>query len=252
MIHLLQAEWYKMWKCTHIYTLLAVLATVTATYAAITVYMTLHTPNTLTINQQSPLLLLPELSPVIAICLVAFTGLFVASEFDNNTIHLPIAAGHKRLYVFISKLFPVIIAMLLFISTVALVLTSILYLTLDNENTIIHCLAQNLTLWSLHLLCHLNYVAILSTFAVCNKNAGLMIITGVSIVLGMAVILAVLQAFPTLEQFAKIMPQYYIQNLNKLPDNLSQFTIHAALVNAAWCLAACLIGYQMFKNMNIK
>jgi hypothetical protein len=133
---------------------------------------------------QSGVFLLGELSTMLALCLAAFIGLFVAAEFRTGTIHHALALGKKRTEVFLSKLFSAGMATLAFLLMATIVSTVGLTLLFDfGALPFSEYLMQLFAVLSLQLLLHFTCAVLFCMITFLNRSTGQTILIGTGYVL---------------------------------------------------------------------
>jgi ABC-2 type transport system permease protein len=132
---LIKAEWYKLCRSKVFLIILAVVAIYSAIQVGLVYFVRssdiaaqqdAHLSDMFAFEPlgQNGILMIGNASLILSICIAAFAGLFVASEFQQNTIRAALALGKKRVYAYLSKLIALCIAVALFIIASAAVSTA--------------------------------------------------------------------------------------------------------------------------------
>jgi ABC-type transport system involved in multi-copper enzyme maturation permease subunit len=264
MKELISAEWYKLRHNRLFYILLIVVACIAAFYTGVVKFLDsnpLAQGEAVAVGDvfefpaagQSGVFLLSELSTMLALCLAAFIGLFVAAGFSTGTIHHVLALGKKRTEVFLSGLFSAGIATLAFLLTACIVSTAGLTLLFDfGTLSFGEYLAQLFTVLSLQLLLHFTYATLFCLIAFLSRSPGQTILIGTGYVLASSVLLSILGSFDTFGPIAKILPQYYAASLSSLPDSLLPTVAGAIAVSVGYCAVAIWVGSSVFRKVDVK
>jgi ABC-2 type transport system permease protein len=264
MKELICAEWYKLRHNKLFYILLIVVACIAAFYTGVVKFLDTNPMaqgEAVAVGDvfefpaagQSGVFLLGELSTMLALCLVAFIGLFVAAEFRTGTIHHALALGKKRAEVFLSKLFSAGIATLAFLLTACIVSTVGLTLLFDfGALPFSEYLVQLFTVLSLQLLLHFTYATLFCLIAFLSRSTGQTILIGTGYVLASSVLLSILGSFDAFGSVAKILPQYYATALGNFSDEMASLAVGAIAVSVVYSVAAIWVGSNVFKKIDVK
>jgi ABC-2 type transport system permease protein len=264
MTGLIKAEWYKLWRSRLFYVLLIVIACVAVFYTGVVKFLDtnpLAQGEAVAVGDvfdfpaagQSGVFMLGELSTMISICLAAFVGLFVASEFNNGTIHHALALGKSRTKVFLSKLFSAGTATATFLLTASAVSTVGLTLLFDfGTLSFPEYLKQLFPVLSLQLLLHVTYSILFCLIAFLSRSAGQSILVCIGYVLASSVLLSILGSFDTFGAIAKILPQYYVAALGNFSDEMISLAVGTIAVSISYSVAAIWVGNSVFKKMDVK
>jgi ABC-type transport system involved in multi-copper enzyme maturation permease subunit len=264
MTGLIKAEWYKLWRSRLFYVLLIVIACVAAFYTGVVKFLDtnpLAQGEAVAVGDvfafpaagQSGVFLLGELSVMISICLAAFVGLFIASEFNNGTIHHALALGKSRAEVFFSKLFSAGVVTTTFLLAACIISTAGLTLLFDfGTLSFGEYLKQLFAVLSLQLLLHVTYSILFCLIAFLNRSTGHTILISIGYVLTSSVLLSILGSFDTFGAIAKILPQYYATALGNFSDSIIPLAVGAIAVSVVYSVAAIWVGNRLFKKVDVK
>jgi ABC-2 type transport system permease protein len=201
---------------------------------------------------QNGVLMIGSASLVISICLAAFTGLFVASEFQNNTIRASLALGKNRIMVYVAKLLSVCIAVMLFILLVTVLSTVGLSLLYGfGEMPLLEYGKQLLTMIATQMKLFFTFASVFCMIAFLCRNSGITIVLSAAYVLATSILMSFLATFDALAFLVKGLPQYYIMLLSASAGNW-EFIVGANVVSLFYILIPCIIGFFVFKRVDVK
>jgi ABC-2 type transport system permease protein len=259
---LLQAEIYKLWRSKPFWVIL----TVIAVYSVIQVGLVYFVQSSKIAAQQGAelskmmnfeslgqngVLMAGSASLILSICIAAFSGLFVASEFQQHTVCDALALGKNRTYVYLSKLVALAVAAALFLAVSMLVCT--VGLTLLNgfgEIPLMTYIRQALTCFSMYFRLFCTFAAVACMIAFLCRSAGVSTVLGAAYALVTAILMSFLASFDALSFMIKGLPQYYIMALGQSDD--MSFYAAASAVSAIYIIVPCLIGIAFFCKTDVK
>ncbi|MDR3129399.1 MAG: ABC transporter permease [Tannerellaceae bacterium] len=259
---LIKAEWYKLY-CSKLF---LIILTSVAIYSAIQVGLVyfVHSSD-MTAQQdahlsdmfnfeplgQNGILMIGNASLILSICIAAFSSLFVASEFQQNTIRAALALGKKRIYVYLSKLIVLCIAVVLFVIASAAVSTAGLTLLYGfGEVPILEYVRQVLSVFSTQMKLYCTFASVFCMIAFLCRNVGVTVVLNVAYALLTSILMSFLASFDALAFIVKGFPQYYIMVLNQSND--LSFYVTATVVSLFYIIVPCIIGLYVFQRTDIK
>jgi ABC-type transport system involved in multi-copper enzyme maturation permease subunit len=158
---------------------------------------------------QNGILMIGNASLILSICIAAFSGLFVASEFQQNTVRAALALGRKRVYVYLSKLIALCIAVALFIIASATVSTAGLTLLYGfGEIPVLEYARQVLGVFSMQLRLFCTFASVFCMIAFLCRNVGVTVVLCAAYALLTSILMSFLASFDTLAFIVKGIPQY--------------------------------------------
>jgi ABC-2 type transport system permease protein len=259
---LIKAEWYKLCHSK----LFLIIITIVAIYSAIQVGLVYFVHSSDMAAQQDAhlsdmfgfeplgqngILMIGNASLILSICIAAFAGLFVASEFQQNTIRVALALGKKRIYVYLSKLIALCIAIALFIIVSASVSTAGLTLLYGfGEVPVWEYARQALSVFSMQLRLYCTFASVFCMVAFLCRNMGVTIVLCAAYALLTSILMSFLASFDTRVFIVKGIPQYYIMALN--PSNGLSFYVAATAVSLFYIIVPCIIGLYVFRRTDVK
>jgi ABC-2 type transport system permease protein len=263
MRELIHAEWYKLWHNRLFLIILVIIAAQGIMQVGLINFINskpIAAQQEVSLNEmynfpplgQNGVRTVGGTSLVLSICLAAFAGLFIASEFQNNTIRAVVALGKKRLSIYFSKFFSIGAAIAFFILMVSIVTT--LGLTLFygfGSISIAYFGAQTIKVLLMQFLLHFTYASIFCMIAFLCRNMGITIVLSAAWVLAIAILMSFLATFDDLAFIVKGLPVYYISSFNIHSDD-PLFILDGVLVSVIYISVPFLIGYRFFKKVDIK
>jgi ABC-type transport system involved in multi-copper enzyme maturation permease subunit len=178
--------------------------------------------------------------------------MFVAAEFQNNTIRAALALGKKREIVYLSKLFSSCAALAIFLIVSAAVTTLCMTILFGFGNMpFTQYFIQLFTTLRFHFFLFSTFASVFCMIAFLCKNSGITIILGVAYFLIMMSFSSLLNTFDVFAFLAKGLPSYYISSVNELIGE-NGFLIGAAAVALSYIAVSTAIGLFAFRKADIK
>jgi ABC-2 type transport system permease protein len=201
---------------------------------------------------ENGILLIGGTSLTLSLCLAAFAGLFVAAEFQNNTIRAPISLGKNRVYVFIAKLISLAIVVLAEIMVVWLIATIGLTILFGfGDSSILEYGKRLVIILGTQFRLHGTFAAVFCMIAFMSKSIGVTIIGSVVYVLAFSIFMSFAGSFEAISFLTKIIPQYYIAAFNELYHDTG-FMAGSVAVSVFYLAIPSVIGILGFNKSDIK
>ena len=262
MRELIKAELYKM-RQSKLFVILLIIIAAQAVMQTALVYIVQNDLFTvgrdaevLAINfaltGQNGVLMLNNALLILPVCLAAFVGMFVAAEFQNNTVRAALALGKKRETIYFSKLFSscTAIAIFLIVSVAATTLCMTLFFGFGNM-PFTQYLIQLFTTLRFHFFLFSTFASVFCMIAFLCRNTGAAIIIGVVYFLVMMSLSSLFGTFDTFAFLAKGLPSYYISSANDLISK-SGFLAGAVTVTLSYIAVSTATGLFVFRKADIK
>jgi ABC-2 type transport system permease protein len=247
MKQLIQAEWYKIQRSrTLAYLCLAILS-----LKIISILSASALGKNIGFGQDGVL----EIGDAMtSIWIGAFTGFFIASEFQNGSIRNVLSLGKNRKHVFLAKFIAVTIALVIMLFVMAI--TQTIMQTVVKEfgsmtiGTFISFFFFNFFNMVIY---HLPYAGFFTLFAFLSRKPGLTILLALGYEFTMLSIGAMLQNYPdkNLKPFLSWFPPYYYTKIEDFLGNWA-FITNGYVVSIVFTIVPILIGIYKFKNTDIK
>lgn len=188
--------------------------------------------------------------PVMEILVLFLVAALVVNEYSNGTIKNIVSYGHKRIYIYISKLF--IISLAIFILVSLLLFGSVLIQVVINGcgktfsfNDIFYMFRCTLLLWIV-LTSMASIYMCLATFV---KSKSVVVGVGIILMFLSSVFLHLL--YSQLNGYPNYTPTYMLINICSEAPNAA--TIYHMIINCiVLIVSTTLLGGFIFKNQDIK
>jgi hypothetical protein len=202
---------------------------------------------------------LAALSPFNCILLAAFTGFFVATEFENGGVRNCLALGKNRFHLYLAKQASVFVAfaVILFVASAAAVVMGTAQFGFgDMANA--EFAGFFLTIFCLQLLYHLVYAALFTAIAFIARNPALTVLLSICSTIAEMLLVALLGQFGGLAQAARtVFPIYSIGGLYGTRQNFFGYadpafltrSVIASILSIAFLTA---VGAWAFRKAEIK
>jgi hypothetical protein len=178
--------------------------------------------------------------------------MFVAAEFQNNTIRAALALGKKSEIVYLSKLFSSCAALAIFLIVSAAVTTLCMTFLFGFGNMpFTQYFIQLFTTLRFHFSLFSTFASVFCMIAFLCKNSGLSIILGVAYFLIMMSFSSLLNTFDVFAFLAKGLPSYYISSSNEAIGE-NEFIAGAVIVSLSYITVSSIIGLSVFRKADVK
>jgi ABC-2 type transport system permease protein len=262
MRELIKAEWYKM-RRSRLFVVLLIIIAVQAVMQTALVYIVHNdlfavgrNAEVLAINfsltGQNGVLMLSFALMILPVCLAAFSGMFTAAEFQNNTIRAVLSLGKKRETVYLSRLFALCVAIGIFIIVSTVVTTLCMTLLFGFGNMpFAQFFTQLFMTLRFQFFLFSTFASVFCMIAFLCRNTGAVIILGVSYFLIMMSLSSFFNSFDTLAFLAKGLPSYYISSANELSGDFG-FIAGALVVSLSYIAVSTAVGIFAFRKADVR